>query len=841
MTKKKTPLAGTPLGSGWTPMDLRDDTDDLHFVPAPCQIACPIGTDAPSYIGLVWEGKHEEAFEAITATNPFSSVCGRVCDAPCEPACRRADSDGALGIRNLKRVIMDKLGDKIHLPPVKVTQKKSVGIVGSGPAGLTAAQDLALAGYEVHVYEKFSRPGGVMDWGIPAFRLPQKTLQEDIDRILKRCPGVTIHLNTALGDQVSLDELKKRHAAVLLAVGAAWGKPMGVPGEDNPLVEDGVGFLRRINGGERPTLPETVLVIGGGDVAMDACRVARRMPGVKTVKVVYRRGPEEIPARKDELHGAVAEGIEIVYHEQPVAVLPGKNGGLLLRCIKTELGEAGPDGRRAFRTVKGSEHDVPCGMVIAAVGQTSDSSDLRTTGLLKNDRVATDFATMRTADPQVFAAGDGAFGGSTIVMAMHHGHKAAYYIKAFLEGNKAPLPYRTPYRTRRVTVAQDIMWEKYPRQEQAFHGLGKKPAEFPEIESAYDDKTAIAEAARCFRCDAETGTADYSVKNREDIFIMARTRPEDAPRQAAMLQKRLKPREILIPADKPATFDDLVFLPANLSRLVIDPYREACRTDSELGGSIALPLPYIVTGLDDAPAEVRDAAIRGTAEAGCAWMGATAPAVSLPWLQLLKPGATPDAKAAAAIYTIGDTFKAFEPKRASKAQRIGLMVGHKALEAAIPFALDKGFEIMVLDGTGGAELKGPPDLALLRDAIRILRKMNLEESIDLVWHGGIRSGTDVAKALALGSVAATVGVSMAMAVGGQIVDGRIDFAGDRTPEERATGATYLLQSMAAETSIMARCTGKTNIHNLEPEDLKTITIAASKATGIPLAGTRKAF
>jgi hypothetical protein len=423
-------------------------------------------------------------------------------------------------------------------------------------------------------------------------------------------------------------------------------------------------------------------------------------------------------------------------------------------------------------------------------------------------------------------------------MAMHHGHKAAYYIKQYLEGNETPLPYRTPHRTRRIDVAQDIMWEKYPRQEQAFHGLGDKPAEFPEIESKYDKETAIAEAARCFRCDAETGTADYSVKNREDIFLMARMQPEDAKSQSAMLQKRLKPREILITPEQCASFDDLVFLPANLSRLVIDPYREACRTDSKLGGGIALQNPYLVTGLDGAPDEVRRAVAKGAANTGCGWMGRTSPEDDLPWLQLLKPGEEPNTNAAAAMYEIGDNFKAFEPKRASATQLVGLSVRGPALAAAIPFALENNLELMVLDGTRGSELAGPPDMTVLRDAIRILRGLNQEEEIDLIWYGGVRSGTDVAKALALGGVAAAVGVAMAIAAGGTVTGGAISYAGDRTPEERATGAEYLLQSMASETSIMARCTGKTNVHNLEPEDLKTITIAASEATGIPLAGTR---
>ena len=831
-------LAGTLMGSGWSPLDLRDDTDDLHFAPAPCQIACPIGTDAPSYIGLIWEGKQLEALEAITATNPFSSVCGRVCDAPCEPACRRADSDGPLAIRNLKRYVMDELGADTHLDPVQPSQDKSVGIVGSGPAGLTAAQDLALAGYHVDVYEKFDRPGGVMQWGIPGFRLPARILDEDIDRILKRCPGITVHTNTALGEQVSLDELKQRHDAVLLAIGAALGKPMGVPGEDHEMVEDGVGFLRRINSsGDRPTLPETVLVIGGGDVAMDACRVAARMPGCKNVKVVYRRGPGEIPARKDELEGAIKEDIEFVYHAQPVEIVE-KNGGLALRCVKTELGEPEEDGRRAFRTVPGSEFDIDCGMIIAAVGQTGDCGELREKGLIKTDRVETDFESMRTEDSQVFGAGDGAFGGSTIVMAMHHGHKAAYYIKQYLDGNESPLPYRTPHRTRRIDVAQDIMWEKYPRQEQAFHGLGDKPAEFPEIESKYDKETAIAEAARCFRCDAETGTADYSVRNREDIFLMARMQPGNAKSQSAMLQKRLKPREILITPEQAASFDDLVFLPANLSRLVIDPYREACRTDTKLGGGIELKNPYLVTGFDDAPDEIRTAVAKAVENTGCGWIGRAKPDGNMPWLQLLKPGEEPDAYAAAAMYEIGDSFKAFEPKRASAAQLVGLSVQGPALEAAIPFALENKLELMVLDGTRGSELAGPPDMTVLRDAIRILRGLNQEEEIDLIWYGGVRSGTDVAKALALGGMAAAVGVSMAIAAGASVTGSSISYAGDRTWEERVTGAEYLLQSMAGETSIMARCTGKTNVHNLEPEDLKTITVAASEATGIPLAGTR---
>ncbi|MEO1846588.1 MAG: FAD-dependent oxidoreductase, partial [Pseudomonadota bacterium] len=448
-----------------------DDTADVHFVAAPCQAACPVGTDAPSYIAYIWEKKYDEAFEAITSTNPFSSICGRVCDAPCEPACRRESSDGAVQIRNLKRFVMDQLGDDPPLTPFEVTRPESVGIVGSGPAGLTAAFELCRAGFSVHVYEMTDRLGGTMVWGIPEFRLPSGVIAEDIVRLQRQCPGLTAHLNTGLGSGVSLEELKSRHDSVLMAIGSWWGKAMGIAGEDHPAVEDGVSFLRRVNSGARPQMPETVVVVGGGDVAMDACRAALRLPGCKTVKVVYRRGPEDIPARKIELHHAQKEGIEFIYNTLQTGVLENSDG-LVLQCVRTEAGLPDTDGRSAPVIVDGSAFEISCGMIIAAVGQKGVCEALQSAGLMGSDRVEADFSTMRTADPKVFAAGDGAFGGSTIVMAMHHGQRVAYYIKAALDQIEAPIPYRTPFRTRRVPVAQDIKWEQFPIEEPVFHGVG---------------------------------------------------------------------------------------------------------------------------------------------------------------------------------------------------------------------------------------------------------------------------------------------------------------------------------------------------------------------------------
>ncbi len=831
------------------PPEYEDNAFDQHFVPAPCQAACPVGTDAPSYIGYIWEGKFKEAYEAITATNPFSSICGRVCDAPCEPACRRTDSDGPIMIRNLKRFVMDKVGHQYDPPPVPVSQKKTVGIVGAGPAGLTAAQELSVAGYAVDVYEMSDRPGGMMVWGVPAFRLPVGVIQEDIDRVMKRCPGLKLHVNTALGKDISLEELKQKHDAVLLTIGAWWGKSMNIPGEDDEHVVDGVGFLRRVNGGERPELPETVVVVGGGDVAMDACRIAKRLPGCKHVKIVYRRQAEEIPARRIELEQAYKEGIEFVYQTQQVSITR-QGEELLLHCVKTEPGDPDQDGRRRPVAVPGSEHDIPCGMIIAAVGQKTANDELESLGMIGGDRVQTRFEGMRTRDEKVFAAGDGAFGGSTIVMAMHHGQRVAYYIKAFLEGRKDPLPYRTPYRTRRVPVAQDIEWELFPPHEPEFFGLGKNPAEFPEIEATYSWEEARAEAARCYRCDAETGSADYSVRHREELFSMARTDSDDHAKHRAMLGRRLLNRESPFPEDRPATLDDIVFLPANLSRLVIDPYREACKVSTTLGRGLELPQPFLVTGFDDAPEEVCESVAGGLAEAQCCYIGFRRLGKDVPWLQILdsdngnpnSDAASPDA--AGLIMNFESDNQPALVARLSPDQLLGVTVSRPELiDRALSYALENDLDLVLLCGSGSvgtlrAESRGVPDLSILQESVMNLRRRKREEHVALVYYGGVRSGTDAAKLIAMGASAVVFGVPISFAVGGQFSDsGCVTYASNYTAEDRQSAIVNVLKASISEASMMARCTGKTNLMNLEPEDLRSITLATCAATGIPLAGT----
>ena len=822
------------------PFELADDTGDKHFVPAPCQLGCPIGTDAPSYIALIWEEKLEEAYEAITATNPFSSSCARICAAPCEDVCRRADSDGPIGIRNLKRFVMERLGDKVKLAPVAVSRNETIGIVGGGPAGLTAAQDLALAGFEVHVYELSEILGGMVAWGIPFNRLPPPVLKEDVDRILERCPGIKIHLNCTFGEDVTLDELKERHDSVLLTIGATWGKPLPVPGADHPKVLDGVDFLHRNNAGETIEVAGKIVVIGGGDVAMDVARTALRL-GASEVHLSVLENRNNMRAHKHELHAAMAEDIQLHNDRLPKSI-EATESGLILHVVKTTGGGLDEHGRLQFEIVEDSDYEVPCDMVMTAVGQQALSNDLDKRGMMERGCVITSDANMGTSDPKVFSAGDSAFGGSTIVEAMRQGHKAAYYIKAGLDGIADPIPYKTPHRTRRVTVAQDLEWSNIGPKKQKFIGLGSEPAAFEESEIGYDRETAIAEAARCFRCDAETGSSDYSVKNREDIFSMARTNPMDHAKHAALLKTRLPNRENPYPEGRGSSLDDLTFLPANLSRLVIDPYREACKVSTSIG-ALELPQPFMVTGFDKAPQEVRAAVADGLAQTECCYLGAAPIAADVRWLQLLERGAEPSKDAVALIYRMGKEFAPIDAKRLYDDQLLGVTVSSPAaLEEAIPFALEAGFDMMVIDASGEIgerwpELAGPPDLAMMRDAIRILRRLDREEEIDLVYFGGLRSGTDASKVIAMGSVAALFGATVGFAAGGVIVQGNdMAFEADYTAEDRTLAVVNILKSASVEASMMARCTGKTALHNLEPEDMRSVAIATADATDIPLVG-----
>jgi NADPH-dependent glutamate synthase beta subunit-like oxidoreductase len=818
-----------------------NEFDEVEWIPAPCQKACPVGTDAPSYIALIWEGKYEEAFEAITATNPFGSVCGRICAKPCETECRRGESDAPVAVRELKRFVMDKLGHDYRLPKVEVSKDKTVGIIGGGPTGLTAAQDLAEAGYEVHVYEKSDRLGGMIN-AIPAFRLPRGVLEEDINRLLDHCPGIRVHLNTALGREANLDELKKRHDAVLVSVGLWRDRMLGVAGEAEAREGlYGIGLLTDLMTGSVAQLPEKVVVVGGGNVAMDTARTSLRL-GAREVQLYCLESREEMPAWKHEIAEAETEGIVInpSWGPKEILVRDGKVMGVeFKRCVSVF------DEKGRFRPAydETTTLKVEAGAVLLAIGLQAENAELQSRGMMQRGFVTAQSDTMRTSDPKVFAAGDCAFGPSAVVYAMSHGHRAAYYIKAYLEGTENPLPYRTPWRTRGVPVTQDPDWEKLAREEQPFCGFQPdKP--FAECETTYDPEVAKRQAARCLRCDTETGSSDYSRRTREHLHAMARTEQTDTERLRAIALERLKPRDNPFPGDRLAHIDDLVFLSAALTRLVIDPYREHCDTTTPIGSTLTVGEPFFFTGFDDAPEEIRMALAQGLMEKNCGYIGfrPLGGIGSLPWLQLVIPGKNePSADADGLIYVLGRSFASVDAKRLREKQLLGLSVAGPALREAIPWALERQWDLLVLDGTRGIErpwieLEGYPDLTVMRDAIRILRhELDREEDISLLYFGGLRSGTDIAKVLAINCNAGIFNVAPAFGLGGVVEGDKMTFDSSMTIDERTKAVQQWIKSTSEEAAIIARCTGKTYVHNLEPEDMRSITLVTSKAMDIPMA------
>ncbi|MBW2052777.1 MAG: FAD-dependent oxidoreductase [Deltaproteobacteria bacterium] len=834
--------------------EIYNEFHDKEWIPAPCQMACPVGTDVPSYITLIWEEKFEEAIEVITEPNPFASVCGQVCAMPCESACRRREiGDKPVTIRALKRFVMEKIGPDYHLPPVDVTKKQTIGIVGGGPAGLTAAQDLARSGYAVYVYEKQDCLGGMMNV-IPEWRLTRQDVEIDINRILKHCPGIKVHLGCGLGEDISLEELKKKHDAVLLTIGLWKDRKLGIPGEDYGMDNlYGIDFLNDISKGKQIQLEGKAVIIGGGNVSMDVARTALRVGAQKAEAYCLERR-EEMPAFQYEIEQAEQE--EVVIHPSwgPKEILceNGRVTGVeFMRCVSVF------DNEGHFNP----EYDpddtmmVEADAVLVSIGLQAENSELTELGLLERGLLKSDRQTMRTQDPKVFAAGDGAFGPSAVVNAMSYGHQAAYYINAFLQGVENPTAYQTPWRTRQLPIPQDPAWETLPREEQPFHGIDKA-CSFPRLspcESAIDKQTAKRQAARCFRCDAQTGTANYQRRDREHIRVMADTEIGDAEKYREIFLKRLRPRDNPFPEGHYARLDDLHFLPAGLTRLVIDPYRETCATKTLIGrqwlegkAKMEMENAYFFSGFDEAPEEVQMALSQCLALDGCGYIGTKPIKVELsdkkvPWLQLLiDGGGKAQDEADGLIYVIGNEFKPGALSRLHEKQLLGLAVTRSVLEKAVPYALDQGFDLLLLDACGGIEkpwieLQSIPDLAIMRDTIRILRDYNMEEEMSLLYFGGLRSGTDAAKVLAYNCNAGVFSVAAAIAIGGDIVDEKIVFNSDLTLDDRKDEIRNWVKGTIQETAIIPRGAAKSNIHNLEPEDLRSITIATGKALDIPLA------
>ena len=474
------------------------------LVRAPCVNACPAGVDVPSYVSLVSEGKYAEALEIHRKRNPFALVCGRVCPAFCERRCRRGTLDQPVAIRQIKRFMADQELAHPWTPPLLEPKKgQKVAIIGSGPAGLTAALRLAQWGYEVTVYEALPVAGGMMAVGIPEYRLPREILHEEIANIERA--GVRIVLNAKLGRDFTLDDLLDRqgYSAVVLAIGAQVSRSLRVPGENLPGVWGGTEFLKDVALGKAPDLRgQRVAVVGGGNTAVDAARTALRL-GAAEVHLVYRRTREEMPAQELEVREAEEEGVRLHFLVNPTRILGnGRVEGLEL--IRQELGEFDESARRRPQPIEGSEFVLPVDVVITAIGQGSDTSCAAGCGVEFNrDTTIKVDRKLAATRPGVFAAGDAVLGPATVIEAVAQGNKVAQAVDEYLQGGE-PLP-------KEGWLAYDEVPLSYNMEDYAEAKRVEMPVQEPEVrrtnwkevELGLSEAACREECKRCLRCDLE--------------------------------------------------------------------------------------------------------------------------------------------------------------------------------------------------------------------------------------------------------------------------------------------------------------------------------------------------
>jgi glutamate synthase (NADPH/NADH) small chain len=417
-----------------------------------CVQGCPVNVKIPEFIMLIEEGKFLKAYYKILETNNLPAICGRVCpqENQCEKHCLRGEKGEPVAIGRLERFAADyaaSCGEPRHEPTNPAPPKGKVAVVGSGPAGLTCAADLAKMGYQVTVFEAFHTPGGVLVYGIPEFRLPKRVVQREIDNLKKL--GVEIQTNMVIGKILSVDELfSEGYDAIFIGTGAGLPQFLRIPGENLNGVFSANEFLTRINLMRAYQFPEydtpikigrRVAVIGGGNVAMDAARCALRL-GAAKVYIVYRRSEEEMPARREEIHHAREEGVEFKLLTNPVRILGDDNGWVKgLECVTMELGEPDASGGRRPVPKPGSEHCLEVETVIIAIGTTPNPLIANTTPgleLTKFGGIVVDEATGQTSRPGIFAGGDSVTGAATVILAMGAGKRAAKAIDAYLAAKR---------------------------------------------------------------------------------------------------------------------------------------------------------------------------------------------------------------------------------------------------------------------------------------------------------------------------------------------------------------------------------------------------------------------
>ncbi len=468
---------------------------------APCRLACPAGLNVQGYVQMVKEGKYKEALQIIMEELPLPGVLGRICPHGCEDACRRCEVDDPVAIRDLKRLAADQFDPRDIEIACDPQRDEKVAIIGSGPAGLSAAYHLARKGIMSTIYEALPEPGGMLRVGIPAHRLPRDILDQEIELITNL--GVEIKTNTPLGPDLTVDHLlSDGYQAVYLAIGAHKGFELGIPGEKSEGVRQGVDFLREANLTGKAPVGQRVAIIGGGNVAIDVARSSVRL-GAEEVHIIYRRTRKEMPAWEEEIQAAEDEGTQITYLAAPQEVLVKDAKVIGLRCIRMELGEPDSSGRRRPIPVPGSEYDIDIDQLIPAIGQRPDLSALEDiTGIefSKWGTIETDAVTYATGREGVFAGGDAQTGPWVAIGAIAHGREAAesilrYFDKSDMAADREPISYEDPeYRA----VPEDT--QVVPRIKMPELPVEQRAANFKEVELGYAEEAGQTEAARCLNC-----------------------------------------------------------------------------------------------------------------------------------------------------------------------------------------------------------------------------------------------------------------------------------------------------------------------------------------------------
>jgi len=482
------------------------------IVSSPCHYICPIDQEASSYIALIAQGRTKDAFDIIMKDNPLPSVCGRVCHHPCEKVCRAGETGEPIAIRALKRFVMDWAEENGLTPEPKpgALNRDKVAIIGSGPAGLTAAYALAGKGFRPMVFEALPVAGGMLAGGIPEHRLPKRILNRDIAFIKKA--GVEIMTGRKLGRDFTLDGLfEEGFKAVFIATGAWKSMRMDIPGEDAKGVMESLEYLKAVNLGNPMPVGKRVCVVGGGNSAIDAARVAVRDKRASSVTVLYRRTKAEMPAFPEEVDAAIEEGIEIRFLVAPVKVL-AKNGKVSgIECIRMELGEKDASGRRKPVPLKGSNFTLKLDTLILAIGERPDTSYVSSRdGIrLAKENIAVDGDTFKTSRDGVFAGGDAVTGPNTVVEAMAAGKIAAGSIEQFLEGRPVERAYhltRPSVYLAAVELSEDEIADA--KRAPATHlPAARRKKNFKEVDLGLSERLACKEARRCLRCDLETTDA----------------------------------------------------------------------------------------------------------------------------------------------------------------------------------------------------------------------------------------------------------------------------------------------------------------------------------------------